>query len=83
MSFSGKDEDTDAKPSFVQVIEDKDINSFEKNFNKFRDYDLLVCLLAILGLLVTIVDHQFTFNHASVYVSKNYPELTGPERAKE
>ena len=32
---------------------------FEKNFNKWREYDLLTCLIAIVGLALSIVDWEY------------------------
>lgn len=33
---------------------------FERNFNKWREYDLLTCLIAIVGLALAIVDWEYT-----------------------
>ena len=33
---------------------------FERNFNKWREYDLLTCLIAIVGLSLAIVDWEYT-----------------------
>ena len=33
---------------------------FEKNFNKWREYDLLTCIIALLGLAMAIVDWEYT-----------------------
>ena len=33
---------------------------FERKFNKFREYDLLTCIIAILGLAMAIVDWEYT-----------------------
>jgi hypothetical protein len=45
---------------------------FEKKFHKFRDYDLLTCLLALVGLLTSIVEYEYTFRKANEVVEK-YP----------
>ena len=37
---------------------------FEKNFNKWREYDLLACLIAFVGLALAIVDWEYTRNSA-------------------
>ena len=33
---------------------------FERNFNKWREYDLLTCLIAFVGLALAIVDWEYT-----------------------
>ena len=33
---------------------------FERNFNKWREFDLLTCLIAIVGLALAIVDWEYT-----------------------
>ena len=33
----------------------------EINYNKYRDYDLLTCLIAMVGLLLSITDYEYTF----------------------
>ena len=33
---------------------------FERNFNKWREYDLLTCLIACVGLALAIVDWEYT-----------------------
>jgi len=33
---------------------------FDKNFNKWREYDLLTCLIASVGLALAIVDWEYT-----------------------
>ena len=33
---------------------------FERNFNKWREYDLLTCIIAIVGLALAIVDWEYT-----------------------
>ena len=31
----------------------------EQYFNKWKDYDLLTCILALIGLAIGIVDHEY------------------------
>ena len=38
---------------------------FENNFNKWREYDLLTCMIAIVGLALAIVDWEYTRISAS------------------
>ena len=38
---------------------------FEDNFNKWREYDLLTCMIAIVGLALAIVDWEYTRISAS------------------
>lgn len=38
---------------------------FERNFNKWREYDLLTCLIAFVGLALAIVDFEYTMNSTS------------------
>ena len=33
---------------------------FERNFNKWREYDLLTCLIACVGLALAMVDWEYT-----------------------
>ena len=41
---------------------------FERNFNKWREYDLLTCLIAIVGLALAIVDWEYTRIQATAIV---------------
>ena len=33
----------------------------EQKYNKYRDYDLLTCLIAQLALFLSITDYEYTF----------------------
>ena len=33
---------------------------FERNFNKWREFDLLTCLIALVGLALSIVDWEYS-----------------------
>ena len=44
---------------------------FEKNFNKWREYDLLACLIASVGLALAIVDWEYTRNSAERIAGMN------------
>jgi hypothetical protein len=33
---------------------------FERNFNKWREFDLLTCLIALVGLALAVVDWEYT-----------------------
>ena len=44
---------------------------FENNFNKWREYDLLTCMIAIVGLALAIVDWEYTRISAS-RIAKDY-----------
>ena len=35
--------------------------AYETNFNKWRDYDLLTALIALIGLMLAIVDYEYTW----------------------
>lgn len=35
--------------------------AYETNFNKWRDYDLLTALIAIIGLSLAIVDYEYSW----------------------
>ena len=37
------------------------ITRSEKGYNVWRDYDLLTCLIAMVGLLLTVCDYEYTF----------------------
>ena len=39
--------------------------SYENNFNKWRDYDLLTALIAVVGLAIAIVDYEYTWKQAN------------------
>jgi len=32
---------------------------YTKNFHIWRDYDLLTCMLALVGLMLTILDYEY------------------------
>jgi hypothetical protein len=34
--------------------------SYEENFNKWRDYDLLTCLISIIGLMLAIATYEYS-----------------------
>ena len=40
----------------MRKARDKIRKRYEKYYNKWRDYDLLSCILAILGLIVGIIN---------------------------
>lgn len=44
----------------------------ELGYNKWRDYDLLTCLIAMVGLLLTITDYEYTFQR----MVKAFPSAT-------
>ena len=44
---------------------------FERNFNKWREYDLLTCLIACVGLTLAIVDWEYTLKSA-LRIEKTY-----------
>jgi hypothetical protein len=46
---------------------------YERNFNKWREYDLLTCLIALVGLALAMVDWEFSGLVSRRVVSKNYP----------
>ena len=46
---------------------------FERNFNKWREYDLLTCLIAFVGLALAIVDWEYT-RVSSIKIATNYTQ---------
>lgn len=52
---------------------------FERNFNKWREYDLLTCLIAILGLALAIVDWEYTRISATRITKEQDPECMGTQ----
>ena len=53
---------------------------FERNFNKWREYDLLTCLIAILGLALAIVDWEYTRISATRITKEQDPECIGTQK---
>ena len=45
--------------------------SFIRNFNKWREYDLLTCLIAVVGLSLAIVDWEYTSASAKRIIETN------------
>jgi len=43
---------------------------YTKNFHIWRDYDLLTCMLAMVGLLLTITDYEYC-NKKALLIVKN------------
>ena len=35
--------------------------AYENNFNKWRDYDLLTALIAVIGLALALVDYEYSW----------------------
>ena len=52
---------SDIRRKISKSVQDKQAKSYEKNFNTWRDFDLLTCLIAIVGLLLAIVEYEYTF----------------------
>ena len=46
---------------------------YEKNFNKWREYDLLTCLIALVGLALSMVDWEFADIVSRRVVGAEYP----------
>lgn len=51
----------DIRRKITKSVTEKTQKTYEKNFNTWRDYDLLTCLIAIVGLLLAIVEYEYTF----------------------
>lgn len=43
--------------------------AYENNFNKWRDYDLLTALIAVIGLALALVDYEFSWTTANDQVT--------------
>ena len=43
---------------------EKQEREYDRNFNKWREYDLLACLIALVGLALSIVDWEYTWKQA-------------------
>lgn len=54
--------------AIMKLVEPKDVNKYVELDAKWRDLDLLTCLLSILGLILGIIDvrrisfHSFSMN---------------------
>ena len=60
MKDLNKETITDIRRKIVKNQQTKQQKTYEKNFNKWRDLDLLTCLIALVGLLLAIVDYEYT-----------------------
>jgi len=40
------------------------MKTYEQFYNKWRDYDLLTCILAMIGLIIAIIDVRLFINLA-------------------
>ena len=47
----------------AQEVSQKLQAKYMKYFNHWKDFDLLTCILAIVGLILAIVDYETTFNY--------------------
>ena len=47
-----------------RTAKDRIQKAYETNFNKWRDYDLLTALIAVIGLALAIVDYEFTWTQS-------------------
>lgn len=65
----------------AQIVEDKMKitkakkrleRKFERNFNKWREYDLLTCLIALVGLALSIVDWEYSNSSAKRIAERYY-----------
>lgn len=74
----------DIRRKITKSVTEKTQKTYEKNFNTWRDYDLLTCLIAIVGLLLAIVEYEYTFRQVNQayssdklepYVDKAYNEV--------
>jgi hypothetical protein len=43
--------------------------AYENNFNKWRDYDLLTALIALIGLALALVDYEYSWTTANEQVT--------------
>eukprot|EP00347_Sterkiella_histriomuscorum_P005684 403355659 len=50
---------TSPKREKVRKAREKIQKRYEQYYNKWRDYDLLTCILAMLGLIVGIINHEY------------------------
>ena len=57
-----RDTIADIRRKITKSLKEKTQKTYEKNFNTWRDFDLLTCLIAIVGLLLAIVEYEYTFN---------------------
>ena len=55
----------------INIAKKKLERKFERNFNKWREYDLLTCLIAIVGLALAIVDWEYT-RVSAVRIARDY-----------
>ncbi len=47
-----------------RAANDRIQKAYETNFNKWRDYDLLTALIAVIGLMLCIVDYEYTWSQS-------------------
>ena len=54
---------------------------YEENFNKWREYDLLTAIIAVVGLMISIVDWEYTRDTSEKIISDpvNFKRLCGFE----
>ena len=70
-----KETNADLRRKITKSLKEKTQKTYEKNFNTWRDYDLLTCLIAIVGLLLAIVEYEYTFKK----VNKAYSQSILPD----
>ena len=52
---------------------------FERNFNKWREYDLLTAIIAVVGLTLAIVDWEYTRLSTTKIVFNEQPGSLCPD----
>jgi hypothetical protein len=62
-------EQLQAKRIDNQQAKDLIKKNYETSFNKWRDYDLLTALVAVIGLALAIVDYEYTWKTANNQVN--------------
>jgi len=48
------------KMSMIEAKNKKITRDYEVNYNSWRDYDLLTCLITLIGLALAVVDWEFS-----------------------
>ena len=51
---------------------DRIAKDYQKNFERWRDYDLLTCMLAVMGLAISILDYEYINAKSYQYTMATY-----------
>ena len=70
------DERIGADKAKLNKMKKKQERRFERNFNKWREYDLLTCLIAVVGLALAIVDWEYT-RRSATRISQDFNMYNG------